>query len=107
MSGTPERKEHGIPERIREVLLQFDVDENRARLLLGCSAVLAWEKVAKWKGNLRRIQREMVVELLRLIEKGGSQSLEQAKQNFKKSAESSPGKHETPTKTPRLLSKAP
>jgi hypothetical protein len=82
MSGTPEREEHGIPERIREVMVQFDVDEEKARLLLGCGAVLASKLFAKWKSNLRRIQTRKARTILQLIEKaekGDIQALQQAK----------------------------
>lgn len=82
MAGTPEREERGIPERIREVMVQFDVDEKQARLLLGCGAVLASKLIEKWKRNLRKIQCRKAKTILLLIEKaqkGDTKALEEAK----------------------------
>ncbi len=63
-------------------MLQFDVDEKTARLLLGCTAVLACEIVTKWKSNLRKIQTRKAKDILELAEKaqkGDAKALEQAK----------------------------
>lgn len=69
MAGSPESPERGIPEKVREVMVRFEVDENRARQLLGYSAVLASEIVAKWKRNLRSTQQRKAAEILQLIVK--------------------------------------
>jgi hypothetical protein len=63
-------------------MLQFDVDEKTARLLLGCTAVLACEIVTKWKRNLRQTQIQKAKTILELIEraqKGDMQALEEAR----------------------------
>lgn len=69
MAGSPERPEKGIPEKIREIMVQFDVDEKQARQLLGCGAMVASEIVAKWKSNLRMAQMQKAAEILALLEK--------------------------------------
>ena len=69
MAGSPEEPEKGIPQRIRDIMTRFDVDEKRARQLLGCSAMIASETVTKWKNNLRRIQVQEAAEILELIKK--------------------------------------
>lgn len=82
MAGTPERQERGIPERISAVMVQFDVDEEKARLLLGCGAVLAADLVTKWKRNLRKIQirkAKAILELIERAQKGDAKALEDAK----------------------------
>jgi hypothetical protein len=69
VAGTPEELEKGIPEKIRETMVRFNVEEKQARLLLSFSAVLSSENFAKWKANLRRMQMEKASEILRLVEK--------------------------------------
>jgi hypothetical protein len=69
VAGSPETPEKGIPEKVRDVMVRFDVDAKQARQLLGCSALLASEIVAKWKSNLRRIQKQKATEILELIRK--------------------------------------
>ena len=85
MAGSPETPEKGIPEKVRDVMARFDVDEKKARLLLGCSALLASEIVAKWKSNLRRIQKQKAAEILELIKKarnGDLEALSEAQSNL-------------------------
>jgi hypothetical protein len=67
MAGSPEGIGRGIPEKVREAMTRFSVDEKQARLLLGCSSMIASETVAKWKSNMRRIQVRKAAELLELI----------------------------------------
>jgi len=67
--STPELSSRGIPEKIRDTMVRFDVEEKTARQLLGCSAVLASENFAKWKTNLRRAQMLKATEILELIKK--------------------------------------
>ena len=81
MAGTPEGPERGIPEKVREAMVRFDVDEKLARQLLGCSAILACDNFAKWKSNLRRAQMLKADEILKLVEKaknGDSEALSEA-----------------------------
>jgi hypothetical protein len=63
-------------------MVQFNVDEKQARLLLGCGAILASELIAKWKRNLRKIQirkAKAILELVEKAQKGDSQALEEVK----------------------------
>jgi Xaa-Pro aminopeptidase len=76
VAGSPERAEKGMPEKVREAMVRFNVDENQARLLLGCSAVMVSEIVAKWKSNLRRIQKQKAADILELIRKAKNGDLE-------------------------------
>ena len=69
MAGSPERPEKGIPERIRDVMVRFVVDEKTARQLLAFSALIASETFGKWLSNQKRIQRQKVLEISLLIEK--------------------------------------
>jgi hypothetical protein len=81
MVGSPEQEEKGLPEKVRETMFRFDVDEKRARQLLGYSAILASENFAKWKTNLRRIQLLKAEEILKLVEtakKGDLRALDEA-----------------------------
>jgi Xaa-Pro aminopeptidase len=82
MAGTPEGPpQKGIPEKIREVMVRFDVDEKTARLLLSCSVIIASETFAKWKSNTRRMQMLKAREILELIKKaqnGDSKALAEA-----------------------------
>jgi hypothetical protein len=82
MAGSPERSEKGISERVREVMVRFEVDEKQARQLLGYSAIIAYENFAKWKSNLRIAQKRKAAEILELIMKAqnsDAQALEEAK----------------------------
>jgi hypothetical protein len=102
MAGTPEREEHGIPERIRQVMVQFNVDEEKARLLLGCGAILASELITKWKNNLRKIQvrkAKIILELVERAQRGDPQALEDAKAELKKSVMSRVGSTQNPRET--------
>jgi hypothetical protein len=41
VTGSAERRENEVPQKVKEVMVLFDVDDKKARQLLGCSSVLA------------------------------------------------------------------
>ena len=62
------KHEKEISEKVREVMVRFEVDEKRASQLLGYSAILSSENFAKLKRNLRSIQLKKTEEILKLVE---------------------------------------
>jgi len=76
MAGTPEMPEKGIPDRVRDIMVRFNLEEKEAILLLQCSSLLAIETFEKWRSNLRKIQTEKITEILKLIKKARKGNLE-------------------------------
>ena len=58
MAGSPEKPKKGIPEKVRDTMTRFNVDEKTARQIQAFSTLLASEGFAKWLENHRRIERQ-------------------------------------------------
>lgn len=81
MVGSPEKVETETPGLVYDVMARFGVDEKTTRQLLGYSAVLASEIVAKWKRNTRAVWRRRILKVQELVDgakAGDSTALEAA-----------------------------
>jgi hypothetical protein len=88
MAGTPEREEHGIPRRIREVMVQFDVDENKRVCFSAAARSLLRSLSRSGKGILGKYRFEKPRQSwswLRRHRKVMPRRLRKQKRNLKKS----------------------